>query len=897
MAAIIVGTACLGVADTPEVNDVTMYRGAGGYRRAALDADSIDSTGTRHFDYVRITSTAVPVLAVDEFQAGANVNLTTGVRYARYSVPSSAFGTTTPQNLQSVTDAGRTTTQTIQAAGLLSDNIVGGLRGLFTTSVMSSGTIQAGTLLMEGAARVLIPSRFSVTGGGSSWAANDSGGSGVLTIPTWAGVTTPSLSQVLAVGNSATSDAFLTGTLSLGNTYGPPFGFTPSYPIMKVAQAVDLTAGIVADSFIAWNQDSAYGLDGTMDFERSPTSFFGGRQVTLWQLFATDINMAASRLGTLTGAWNFVGSVALGGDPIPSEAQIQVTAPITRGYSGGVLTIGVTLPAGVETLQTVTDRGFSTTEPVVTTAFATASRWIASPLLYASTDVVATRTVTGSVLWSNDGGGYPVWTTHIYSGDGSIIGRNLLSERDVHAERNSYAREKAVFGQPRADFSGTQPGIVLESFALDDTVVSPVPAPWCAQGNVYTTATGMLFKLHASGAVQGQISSVYGFDDSLYSKGDIRTSGSAIIGGNEALNGNLNVAGTSLFNGTSTFVGDADFESTIRFDGAPTIIIGAGQFSGFQQFLQSIRVNAITVDYGGSFGGVVGALAGYFTNSMGTSGSMTIGTDMTVTRDVSVGRDLSVTRNSTLGINATASNILAAPHGIYSADLKTSGPLSVGGAATVTQGVTANTLAVTYSGSFGGVVGARWVGTTNGLDTSTTLHVGGDSAFDGQINVAGLSQFNSVQNNGDESIAGPLSVDFVQSLNNDGVEFLATPDPVKFDGNTQTLGSSILTGAVSIGAGLRDSPPSKKTANYTLVTGADHAVIADASGGAITITLPPGPTNGDQFIVTRVNSGANAVTVARNGNNINQAASNRTLSSQNQSETYHFYTTNGWQVE
>ena len=65
-----------------------------------------------------------------------------------------------------------------------------------------------------------------------------------------------------------------------------------------------------------------------------------------------------------------------------------------------------------------------------------------------------------------------------------------------------------------------------------------------------------------------------------------------------------------------------------------------------------------------------------------------------------------------------------------------------------------------------------------------------------------------------------------------------------------------------------------KTANYTLIT-VDYTVLVDASGGAVTITLPPAASAyssatkvGNIYNVKRIDSSGNAVTVDGNGANI-----------------------------
>ncbi len=69
-----------------------------------------------------------------------------------------------------------------------------------------------------------------------------------------------------------------------------------------------------------------------------------------------------------------------------------------------------------------------------------------------------------------------------------------------------------------------------------------------------------------------------------------------------------------------------------------------------------------------------------------------------------------------------------------------------------------------------------------------------------------------------------------------------------------------------------------KTANYTL-TDSDNVIYVDATSGAITITYPASPLTGKEYEIIKIDSSANVVTLAGNGNNIN-GQSTQPLSSQ-----------------
>jgi hypothetical protein len=70
-----------------------------------------------------------------------------------------------------------------------------------------------------------------------------------------------------------------------------------------------------------------------------------------------------------------------------------------------------------------------------------------------------------------------------------------------------------------------------------------------------------------------------------------------------------------------------------------------------------------------------------------------------------------------------------------------------------------------------------------------------------------------------------------------------------------------------------------RTSAYTLNGDAD-LVIADLTSGAFEVTLPASPVEGDRYEFLKLDASGNALTIGRNGKNINGAASNVTISSQ-----------------
>jgi hypothetical protein len=63
----------------------------------------------------------------------------------------------------------------------------------------------------------------------------------------------------------------------------------------------------------------------------------------------------------------------------------------------------------------------------------------------------------------------------------------------------------------------------------------------------------------------------------------------------------------------------------------------------------------------------------------------------------------------------------------------------------------------------------------------------------------------------------------------------------------------------------------------TTLNATHHVVIVDTSGGAVTITLPASPVTGQSYRIKNAATSGNSVTVARNGKNIENAASDLTL--------------------
>jgi len=122
-------------------------------------------------------------------------------------------------------------------------------------------------------------------------------------------------------------------------------------------------------------------------------------------------------------------------------------------------------------------------------------------------------------------------------------------------------------------------------------------------------------------------------------------------------------------------------------------------------------------------------------------------------------------------------------------------------------------------------------------------------------------------------------------------------------GTTLTLGASGDTVTLGSGAsqsgfgrtGTVDWQTTKKTASFTAVSGEGYFI--DTSSSIITMTLPSSPSAGDIVGLNDYarNFGTNNLTVARNGSNIQGAATNATFSTDGQSTMFVYVdSTKGW---
>jgi len=85
-----------------------------------------------------------------------------------------------------------------------------------------------------------------------------------------------------------------------------------------------------------------------------------------------------------------------------------------------------------------------------------------------------------------------------------------------------------------------------------------------------------------------------------------------------------------------------------------------------------------------------------------------------------------------------------------------------------------------------------------------------------------------------------------------------------------------------------------KVANYTVLNSDINIIYGDTDGGIFTITLPATPTDGIIFTIKNTGTSGNALTIDRNGNTIESAASDLVLNDNGAAKLQ--YTSDGWKL-
>ncbi len=106
---------------------------------------------------------------------------------------------------------------------------------------------------------------------------------------------------------------------------------------------------------------------------------------------------------------------------------------------------------------------------------------------------------------------------------------------------------------------------------------------------------------------------------------------------------------------------------------------------------------------------------------------------------------------------------------------------------------------------------------------------------------------------------------------------------------TVTLASQVSTG------GQTRNVTTKATADSPYAIAAtDYVILANTSGGNLTLTLPASPTQGRWIEIKNISGGVNTLTVDRNGKNIDGAAANFTTTTNNLARTFVYDSTYHW---
>jgi hypothetical protein len=160
------------------------------------------------------------------------------------------------------------------------------------------------------------------------------------------------------------------------------------------------------------------------------------------------------------------------------------------------------------------------------------------------------------------------------------------------------------------------------------------------------------------------------------------------------------------------------------------------------------------------------------------------------------------------------------------------------------------------------VYDARWVKTTGGTITPASNGTGTlvVNRQDGTTAVLAVDTTNNRVQVGNGS-SGTLKV--------------GDANITKSGGANWSMGATIFTGNIGLAI-------ITVTANYSMFTGSDNTVLADATSGALTVTLPSagGPNNTAIYIIKRISSAANNVTVATTSSQTIDGATTKTLGSQ-----------------
>jgi hypothetical protein len=184
-----------------------------------------------------------------------------------------------------------------------------------------------------------------------------------------------------------------------------------------------------------------------------------------------------------------------------------------------------------------------------------------------TTDQGEIITENGSIIARDPARISPVWAG---ASVGSVVGENILSERDVHAERNMYAKECLIVGNGRSQFV---PDYGLQ---ISSTGNGTVPTPGYQILDIRNNEYGSQFSHNAAQVgYQGSVAKVFSFDSTMHLKEDLATSGTITAGGAGFIGGG---AGLTALNGTniaSGTVADARLSANVAQENVANVFTAA----------------------------------------------------------------------------------------------------------------------------------------------------------------------------------------------------------------------------------------------------------------------------------------------------------------------------------